>query len=131
MKLGPFIVGNGGRLTLCDAEADPAFSFLWRSRCFAVRVLTDRLTCAVPVGRLPSSVAGAARRDAAVALLRALGRQLPAGWHLSLLPDHRIQLEAGWPMHWPTTAASLITPLFQLLMRAAPLLDILDEAGLA
>ncbi|MEJ0046639.1 MAG: hypothetical protein WDN04_11355 [Rhodospirillales bacterium] len=56
---------------------------------------------------------------------------MPAGWHLRLLPDHRIQLETAQDLDWPVTAAALLTPIFELLRSAAPVLDLLEEAGLA
>ena len=131
MPLGPFLVEEGGRLTFRQPGSQPGFTFLWRNRCFAVRLLGEKLSCAVPVGRVPSSSAGGGRRDQAMELLRVLARNLPAGWRIALLPDHRVQLSATLAMDWPATAAALITPIYALLMRAAPVLDVIDEAGLS
>jgi hypothetical protein len=85
----------------------------------------------VPVGRLPSTSVGGGRRDAAIALLRALARNLPAGWRLGLLPDHRIQIDTEHRMDLPTTIGALLTPVVGLLLSAAPLLDLMDENELA
>ena len=131
MPLGPFLVSAGGKLNFRAPDAEVRFTFQWRRRCFAVRLQDGHLNCAVPVGRLPSSTGGTGRREAAMPVLRALGQCLPAGWHLRLLPDHSIQLDTSQDLAWPSTAAALITPLFGMLMHTAPVLDLLEEAGLA
>jgi hypothetical protein len=131
MKLGPFLVTDGGKLSFRAPEAEARFSFVWRKRCFAIRLHDGRLDSAVPIGRVPSSSAGAERRATALPMLRALSQQFPARWRLSLLPDHRIQLEIAQDLAWPATAAALFTPLFGLVMQVAPVLDLMEEAGLA
>jgi hypothetical protein len=131
MPLGPFLVEDGGRLAFRSQETEPAFSFQWRNRWFQVRLAEKRLRFAVPVGRVPSTASGAGRREAGLALFRILPAALPQGWTLRLLPDHRVQLETEQPMAWPATVAALMTPVFALLMQAAPLLDLMDETGLA
>jgi hypothetical protein len=131
LKLGPFLVDAGGRLGFHNPDQPPAFSFLWRSRCVSVRLRADSMMFSVPVGRLPSTSAGGGKREAAMALLRALAHNLPAGWRLRLLPDHRIQVDTEHRMDLPTTIAALLTPVVGLLLRAAPLLDLMDENGLA
>ena len=131
MPLGPFLVTDGGRLSFRAPDTEARFTFTWHKRCFAIELQGGHLSCAVPVGRLPSTSTGAARRDAAMQLMRALGQHAPASWHLRLLPDHRVQLHTKQDLVWPMTAAALITPIFDLLMQVAPVLDVLDEAGLA
>jgi hypothetical protein len=131
MPLGPFMVGEGGHLAFRDPASEPAFSFLWHNRCFAIRLHAGHLACAVPAGRLPSSTGGTGRRETGVAFLRSLGRLLPEDWRMSLLPDHRIQLETNLPLEWPANIAALIAPIFHLVTHIAPVLDALDEAGLA
>lgn len=128
MPFGPFLITDGGRLSFRAPNTEARFTFTWRKRCFAVMLQGGHLSCAVPVARLPSTSGGAARRDAAMRLLRALGQHAPAGWRLRLLPDHRIQLDTKQVLTWPTTAADLITPIFGLVMQAAPVMDLLDEA---
>jgi hypothetical protein len=131
IKLGPFLVAEGGRIASHDPDQPPAFSFLWRGRCFSVRLQAGSISFGVPVGRLPSTSAGGGRREAALALVRALARNLPAGWRLRLLPDHRIQVDTEQRMDLPTTVGALLTPVVGLLLRAAPLLDLMDENELA
>jgi hypothetical protein len=131
MPLGPFLVGDLGRLDVRRQDASPGFSFQWRDRRFLVRLAGQRLYFAVPAGRVPSTSAGGGRRAAGLELLRALPAALQPGWSLRLLPDHRIQLETEQPMDWPTTVGALMTPVIALVMDAAPVLDLLDEIGLA
>ena len=52
---------------------------------------------------------------------------VPPSVRLSLLPDHRVQIETDFTHGWPTTAASLITPIVGMLLRVAPVLDLLRE----
>ncbi len=131
MPLGPFLVEDGGRLTFRTKETQPSFSFQWRNRRFAVRLHDQRLHFAAPIGRIPSTSAGVGRRDGALALLAALRRALPQGWTMQLLPDHRLQLETEQIMEWPATVAALLTPIIALVLRAAPVLDLIEENRLA
>jgi hypothetical protein len=60
-----------------------------------------------------------------------LPRALPGSWRLSLLPDHRVQLEAGSQVTLPITATDLLVELTRFALDLAPYLDLLDEAGIA
>jgi hypothetical protein len=131
VPLGPFQVLENGSLALRLPNTPPNFSFTWRDRRFAVCIHQDRMLLGGPVGRLPSTASGGNQRERATALLRALSRILPQGWRLELLPYHRIRIEAEQEMHMPTTASALMTPVVSLLLRAAPLMDLLGECGLA
>ena len=131
VPLGPFLVLENGSLALRRPNSPPNFSFSWRDRRFAVSVHHDRMIVGGAVGRLPSTSSGGGQRERATALLRALSRALPEGWRLQLLPDHRIRIEAEHAMHMPTTASALMTPVVRLLLRAAPLMDLIGECGLA
>jgi len=130
LPLGPFLVEASGHLTFRYPGIGPAFTFLWRKRCFTIKLAANTLSCSVPIGRLPSSTKGQERREAAMPLLRALGRQLPKGWHIHLLADHRIQLDTEQFLHWPSTAPALLTPVVRMALKIAPVLDLLDETGL-
>jgi hypothetical protein len=50
---------------------------------------------------------------------------------MRLLPDHRIQIETEQTLEWPATVAALMTPIIALVLCAAPVLDLIDENGLA
>ena len=131
VPLGPFLVQEDGSVALRRPKCPPNFSFTWRDRRFAVCIHEDRMVLGGPVGRLPSTASGGNQRERASALLRAISRALPEGWRMQLLPDHRIRIEAVYAMHMPTTASALMTPVVRLLLRAAPLMDLLGECGLA
>jgi hypothetical protein len=128
--LGPFIVEESGRLSFRAPDQTAAFSFAWRNRRFSARLLEGTVALTGALGKVPSSAAGPARREAALALLRALPRALPQGWALRLTADHRIQIKATEPMAWPANATDLMLPLVRFLLRLAPYLDLMDEAEL-
>jgi hypothetical protein len=130
VPLGPFLVLENGSLALRHTHNPPNYSFTWRDRRFGVSIHQDRMVLGGAVGRLPSTSSDGSQRQRATALLRALPRALPEGWRLQLLPDHRIRIEAEHVMHMPSTASALITPVVRLLLRAAPLIDLVTECGL-
>ncbi len=128
--LGPFIVEESGRLSFRSPDHTAVFSFAWRNRRFSARLLEGTVSLTGALGKVPSSAAGPARREAALALLRALPRAVPRGWALRLTPDHRIQIKATEPMAWPAHATDLMQPLVRFVLRLTPYLDLMDEAEL-
>ena len=128
--LGPFIVEESGRLSFRSPEHMAGFSFAWRNRRFSALLKEGTVSLTGALGKVPSSAAGPARREAALALLRALPRALPKGWALRLTADHRIQIRATEPMAWPAHATDLMLPLVRFLLRLAPYLDLMDDAEL-
>ncbi len=128
LPIGPFLIEADGRLSLRAPQTRPGFSFSWRNTSFTVK-LDDagQMELRAIGGRIPSTSDGRGRRDGALEVLRALPTCLPPAVRLSLLPDHRIQVETDFTHGWPTTAASLIAPIVAMLMRVAPVLDLLRE----
>ena len=128
LPIGPFLIEADGRLRLRAPQTPPAFSFTWRATNFTVKLdNAGRMILRAIGGRIPSTSDGSGRRDDALAVLRALPSSLPAAVRLSLLPDYRIQVETDFTHGWPTTAAALITPIVGMLLRVAPVLDLLRE----
>ena len=134
--LGPFLVDAQGRLAPRDPEALPAFLVRWRGRLIRARLRPSqsdlgRLLLRSVLGRVPSTADGAdpALRPNSFAALRCLPRNLPAGWCLSLLPDHSVVLEAGADLPLPITASGLVAKLTSFLLRLGPYLDLLEELG--
>jgi hypothetical protein len=125
--LGPFIVEESGRLSFRSPDHTAGFSFAWRNRRFSALLTEGTVSLTGALGKVPSSAEGPARREAALALLRALPRALPRGWALRLTADHRIQIKATEPMAWPAHATDLMQPLIRFLLRLAPYLDLMDE----
>lgn len=131
MPLGPFLIGQDGKLDLRSVSRSSNFSFLWRGRRFQVRLSAPRLYLAAVIGRIPSSAVSRDDRVAALRLIGPLRQALPRNWTLRLLPDHRIQLELDRDLAWPSTIGQLMAPVIAGLLQAAPFLDFADEAGLA
>jgi hypothetical protein len=63
-------------------------------------------------------------------LLRVFRRAQPAGWQLSLLPDHRVVLETTLAAGMPMTANALLTTVTGFLLSLSPYLDLVDEYGM-
>jgi len=133
--LGPFSVDEQGRLAPRDPNALPAFLFRWRGRVIRARMRgaepqLGRLLLRSVLGRVPSSAGDdPATRPASFAVLHWLPRELPPGWRLSLLPDHRILLDAGADIALPITASGLVVELAGFLLTLAPYLDLLEGVG--
>jgi hypothetical protein len=130
IPIGPFLIAESGQLTLCRPEPAPGFSFIWRGIGCTVKLTAGTMVLRAQAGRIPSTADGKALRDEALAVLRALPSFMPLTLRLRLLPDYRIQMEAETPLAWPMTAAALISPIVSILLRMAPAIDLLGEAGL-
>jgi hypothetical protein len=143
-RLGPFIVDDVGGLSPGAPDMFPSFSVCWRDRVLHLRLAhapepgaaQGKLGVRVVLGRVPSTagadVASAARRrEEAFAILRALPSVLPAGWEISLLADHSVQLALETDLEMPTKATALVTAVTLLLLELTPYLDVLDAGGIA
>jgi hypothetical protein len=82
-------------------------------------------------GAIPYTAEAPARRAETLAAIGALPAELPAGWRLSLLPDHRLRLETEARLPEPTTATALVGRLVGFALALDPYLDRLDSAGVA
>lgn len=134
--LGPFTVDTAGRLAPLDAESAPAFLFRWRDRVFRARITQPgategRLSVQVPLGRVPSSARAPAARPDSFALVRLIADAFPGVWHVRLLPDHRVRLEAEASLPLPVTAVGLLAEVTRFLLALSPYLDMFDESGMA
>jgi hypothetical protein len=130
IPIGPFLVEEDGQIRLRQPDREPAFTFRWRNTGFNVLLSQGKLSLGAQAGRVPSTADGANSREAALRLLRALPPALPREIRLRLLPDYRVQLTTEMALAWPTSVASLISPLIAMLRHMAPVLDILEEGGL-
>jgi hypothetical protein len=140
LKLGPFVVDADGRLTPSTPERFPSFRIAWRGHA-----VEARLTAATPEGGVLAlnTVLGRVRstgrpeapetlpRQIAFGAMRMLPETLPSDWTLSLLPDHRIRIEARYSLTLPTAAEDLLVELALFVLRLNPYLDLLaEEAGI-
>lgn len=135
-NLGPFAVDSAGRITPRPDNAGSGFLFCWRGRSVHAHMRhqddgTSQLTLRTSLGRIASTALNrdVDQRARSFAALRALPRNLPDGWRLQLLPDHRMRLEADIVIGLPITISALVTDLSCFLLTLAPYLDLLDEVG--
>ncbi|MBV1797401.1 hypothetical protein [Siccirubricoccus sp. G192] len=128
ITLGSFAVARDGALQPRQAGSHPALRFAWRGRACEAALTGDAVQLAAIAARIPSTAEAGVDRPGAFAELAALPRSLPAGWRLSLLPDHRIRLEADAPLEAPPTATALIALMVRFALALDPYLDRLDSA---
>jgi hypothetical protein len=125
---GPFLVGGDGSL---HPRTAPCLRFLWRGRRCEARLAGGRMQLTASAGAIPYTAEGPARRAETLAAIGALPAELPPGWRLRLLPDHRLRLEAEAALPDPTTATALVARLVGFALALDPYLDRLDSAGVA
>ncbi len=123
---GPFEVQPDGGL---EALRPPHLRFAWRGRGCEAWLDGGRVRLSAHAGEVPYTAERPADRPAAIAALAGLPRDLPRGWRMRLLPDHRVRLEADVPMQAPPTAAGLVGTLVGFALRLDPYLDRLESAG--
>ncbi len=141
--LGPFSVDPEGGLQPSAPDRFPAFSLYWRQRRVRVGLVSgngqpgseDTLAMQVELGRVPSTAGGdreqrIAQRARSFALLTGLRANVPPGWNVSLLADHRVLLDCRETLVLPTTAVVLVTDVTTFLLTLDPYIDLFDEAGL-
>jgi hypothetical protein len=128
-SLGPFRVGQDGRVAPADPDAMIVFDFQWRDRPVQVDLEKDLVRVRVTLGRVPSTTGGAALREGAFATLDDLPATLPQPWTLRLLADHRVQIDWSTRLGLPMSVAGLVGSLTSFLLTLAPYLDLLEEAG--
>ena len=133
--LGPFSVDATGRLAPGGPATMPAFLFRWGGRVVRARLRHaeadhGRLLLRCVLGRV-ASTAGAAEdvRPRSFAALHWLRGEVPPLWQVSLLPDHRVLLEAEADILVPITAAGLVAELAGFVLALAPYLELLEELG--
>jgi hypothetical protein len=130
-RLGPFSVDPAGRIRPADRLQPGTIRFRWRGCTLAATMRDQALTLRATLGQVPSTARDGARRAGAFRMLRSLPGQLPAGWRMRLLPDHRVQLEAEDRLDPPPTAARLLASVTCFALALRPYLELLAEAGIA
>lgn len=129
---GPFSVDSEGRLSPAHADLSPGFSVRWRGLTVHARLTgaapsSGRLDMHTILGRIPSSAAGAAARAASLAMLKDVPGQLPSGWRLRLMPDHRPRLDHDVRIPLPVTVSGLVAELSAFLLELSPWLELFDR----
>ncbi|WP_372618416.1 hypothetical protein [Falsiroseomonas sp.] len=125
---GPFLVEPDGGLRTTGV---PALRFAWRGRACEARIADGRLRLAVSAGAVPYTAERPVDRAATLAAIGQLPLELPEGWRLRVLPDHRLRLETGVPLPAPTTAIALVAAMVGFALALDPYLDRLDSAGVS
>ncbi len=145
-QLGPFLVSDGGRLALAQADSLPRFHLDWCGCRVDAQLVADgahplpgagpegELRLRATVGRVPSTALcgrdeAGRRREEVFTALRSLPANLPEGWQVTLLADHRVVVLSAAKVAMPTTATALLTDVTMFLLALAPYLELLDEIG--
>ncbi len=128
-RLGPFAVDADGGLRPDPAQG-ASFQFLWRDRVVETTLHGTAIRARALLGRVPTSAAAAPARPGAFAALAELPGLAPEGWQIALRPDHRIELTWSASLAAPVGAPALVSHLTEFLLRLAPYLDWLEEAGI-
>lgn len=129
-RLGPFLVDAEGVLHAVEPSRPAGFGFRWRGRrVHAVLCPDARLRLSVLAGHVPYTAEAAALRPGVYAALAALRGEAAPDWRVALTPSHGVVIEATEPLGKPPTASTLIAAATRFVLRLAPCLDLLDEAG--
>jgi hypothetical protein len=129
LTLGPFAVHRDGTLEPRAVERRPAMRFAWRGRSCEAGLSAGGLHLAAIAARVPSTAESGADRPRALATVAVMQGELPQGWRLKLLPDHRIRIETEAPFPDPPTATNLIASMVRFALAIDPYLDRLDGGG--
>ncbi|MDP3417023.1 hypothetical protein [Falsiroseomonas sp.] len=125
---GPFLVGNDGSLR---PVRDAAMRFAWRGRGCVATLSDGQISLAAQAGAVPYTAEQPGARPGAFAALGAMPGELPQGWRLRLMPDHRVRLEVDVDLEGDTTAIALVSAMVRFALALDPYLDRLELAGLA
>ncbi len=123
---GAFLVAEDGSLT---PQRPPSMRFAWRGRGCEVTLEDGTVSIAAQAGAVPSTAESPAMRPLAFAALQDLPPELPMGWRLRLLPDHRVALEAALPLEGELRATDLLRAMVTFALALDPYLDRLESAG--
>lgn len=129
LTLGPFAIAPTGGLSPRDGSLRPALRFAWRGRPCRVELDAQEMRLAAIAARVPSTADAGADRAGTWAALADLPPQMPEGWTMRLLPDHRISLETAQPLASPPTAVSLVAQMVRFALALDPYLDRLEAGG--
>jgi hypothetical protein len=129
-RLGPFLVDADGVLHAAEPSRPAGFGFRWRGRrVHAVLCPDARLRLSVLAGHVPFTAEAAALRPGVYAAYAALRDDAPPEWRVGLSPAHGVVIEAVEALGKPATVSALIAAATRFVLRLAPCLDLLDEAG--
>ena len=125
---GPFLVEPDGALVPRRA---PTLRFSWRGRPCEARLADGQVTLSAAAGEVPYTAERGADRPPVFAAINALAAELPVGWRLCVLPNHRLRVEAQAGLPAPITTVALVTALVRFVLALDPYLERLELAGAA
>lgn len=139
--LGPFKIDSNGLLSPATPQSSPGFAVCWRHRQVRARMRArpvgsgsnGMLDLQARIGRVPSTADAPtmpSRRHHALGVLRLLPGLMPAGWRLTLLPDHTVMVQAEALLTLPVSAVALVTEMAMFLLGLTPYLELLDAEGI-
>ncbi|WP_439580562.1 hypothetical protein [Elioraea sp.] len=129
-RFGPFLVDAAGVLHAADRSRPVGFGFRWRGRRVRAELHDDaRLSLSVVAAHVPFTAEAAALRPGVFAALAALRVEGDEDWRIALTPGHAVVVAAVEHLGAPATASRLIAAATRFVLRLAPCLDLLDDAG--
>jgi hypothetical protein len=129
-RLGPFEVAFDGTLSPADPAVAPGFSYRWRGRRVAARLLPGwRVGLSVVAARVPFTAEDAEARTRVLAAVSALRDWLARDWSLRLTADHAIHLGTRADLGSPPTATRLVAAATLFALDLGPLIDFLEAEG--
>lgn len=129
MTLGPFAVAPDGTLSPRAAGLSPALRFAWRDRICEAVVMERGVKLRAIAGRIPSTAERGVDRHGTMRAVAGMSADMPRGWHLRLMADHRLAIETDTPPR--ETAVALLGELVRFALALDPYLDQLEAAGAA
>ncbi|MBU8541132.1 hypothetical protein [Falsiroseomonas tokyonensis] len=124
---GPFLVALDGSLS---AMREHALRFAWRGRGCEASLGDGQINLAAQAGWVPFTAERPQARPGAFAALEEMPRELPPGWRLRLMPDHKVRLEAAVDLPDTVTATTLVSAMVGFALALDPYLDRLESAGM-
>jgi hypothetical protein len=130
ITLGPIVVDvSGGTLAVREPGQRLEVHFAWRGRPCQAELDTDGMRLAAIAARIPSTADPEANRPGTMEAVADLPLEMPEGWRMCLLPDHRIRVETDEPLDSPPTAVGLLSRMVRFALALDPYLDRLEAAG--
>jgi len=129
MTLGPFAVAPDGTLSARAPGLNPAIRFAWRGRSCEALMVEGGLRLRAIAGRIPSTAERGTDRHGTMRAVAELPPDMPQGWRLRLMADHRLAVEANAPPR--ETAVSLLSEMVRFALALDPYLERLEAAGAA
>ena len=118
-----------GAIAPAAANDAPLVRFAWRGRRCQAEIGHNAIRLVADAARIPSTAQPGVDRRRAFQAMAELPDSLPQGWQATLLPDHRIRVEAQAPFISPAKATALDSALVRFALALDPVIDQLEAEG--